>query len=226
MALYVIGDLHLSEKVSKPMDVFGGAWQDYTQKIIKNWYDTVKDTDTVVIAGDISWGISLDEALYDFKLIDSFPGKKILLKGNHDYWWETVTKMKKYFDKNGITTIDFLYNNSFEIDNKSVCGTRGWSPEEGDTDRKMIAREAGRLDRSLSCAKDGTEKIAVFHYPPIYDGGVIEPFIDVMQKHGVKRCFFGHLHGPSIARAVTGENFGINFQLVSADSLDFLPLYI
>ena len=229
MSLYIIGDPHLSESVNKPMDVFGPRWENYTQRLKDNWINTVTDADTVILAGDISWGMSLSEALADIKLIDNLPGKKLILKGNHDYWWDTVTKMKRFFDENGVTTVDFIYNNSFTVDGISVCGTRGWTPETvscTENDKKIIAREAGRLERSLQSAPDATERIAVFHYPPVYEDYAAEPFIELMQKYGVKRCFYGHLHGPSVKNAVVGENFGINFCLVSADSIDFLPLCI
>ncbi len=229
MSLFVIGDLHLSENADKPMDVFGGAWTDYTKKLVSNWNNIVKPQDTVVLAGDISWAMSLHQALDDFKLIDSLFGKKIILKGNHDYWWDTVTKMKKFLLSNSINSIDFLYNNSFVVNNVAICGTRGWTPETqscSENDKKIIVREAGRLERSLKSTPDGLERVAFFHYPPVYDDYAAMPFIELMQKYDVKNCYYGHLHGPSIKKAVTGENFGINFCLVSADSIDFLPLSI
>lgn len=229
LALYILGDPHLSTAVQKPMDVFGGVWENYTDKLVSNWKNTVSDGDTVVLAGDISWGMNLKETLSDFKLIDSLPGKKILLKGNHDYWWETVTKMKRFLNENGVTTVDFLYNNSFTADGISVCGTRGWTIETGtvgDDDKRIILREAGRLERSLASAPSGTEKIAVFHYPPVFENYTARPFLDIMKKYGVKRCYYGHLHSASVKKAETGELFGINFYLVSADAIDFLPLNI
>lgn len=229
MSLYIIGDLHLSETTDKPMDIFGSAWSDHPEKLILNWKNAVTADDTVILAGDISWGISLSDSLADFKLIDALPGKKIILKGNHDYWWDTVTKMKKFFDANAVNTIDFLFNNSYVSDGVAICGTRGWTPETKsctDNDKKIIAREAGRLERSLASAPDDCERVAVLHYPPIYEDYVAQPFIEVLQKYRVKRCYYGHLHGPSVKNAVVGENFGINFYLVSADSIDFLPLYI
>ena len=229
MSIFIIGDPHLSEGVSKPMDVFGGVWENYTEKLTENWKKTIKNEDTVILAGDISWGMTLNEALADFKLIDSLPGKKILLNGNHDYWWETVRKMKRFLAENDISTIDFLYNNSFTVDGISICGTRGWTVETentGEKDKKIIVREAGRLERSLLSAPDNTEKIAVFHYPPVFEDYTASEILDVMQKYGVKRCFYGHLHSASVKKAKKGDIFGIKFYLVSADSIDFLPINI
>lgn len=228
LSLFVIGDTHLSQSVDKPMDVFGGRWENYTKKLCENWKNTITDNDTVVIAGDVSWGMTLTQALDDFLLLDSLPGKKILLKGNHDYWWDTVTKMKKFLAQHNITTIDFLYNNSFFCEGINICGTRGWMIESDQcsaNDKKIIARECQRLERSLNRAKDG-EKIVVLHYPPVYNGIAATPFLDILKTHGVNRCYYGHLHGGSIKNADTGEHFGINFHLVSADAIDFLPINI
>jgi len=229
VALFVIGDTHLSEGVDKPMDVFGGNWENYTQKLCDNWKKTVGEKDTVIIAGDVSWGMSLDEALADFKLIDSLPGKKLIVKGNHDYWWDTVTKMKRFFNENGITTVDFIFNSAVSVDGISVCGTRGWMLESMSAkqeDKVIIAREAGRLRRSLECADPENERIVVMHYPPVFDSNTAQEFIDIMQEFGVKRCYYGHLHSASIRKADVGEHFGINFYLVSADAIDFSPINI
>ncbi len=229
LSIYVIGDLHLSQGVQKPMDVFGGVWENYTEKLVKNWTETISEDDTVVITGDISWGMNLKEALPDFKLIDSLPGKKFFLKGNHDYWWETVSKMNRFFAENEITTIQFLYNNSFTVDGISICGTRGWTVETentGEKDKKIILREAGRLERSLQTAQDGTEKVVFLHYPPIFEEYTADEIIETMQKYDVKRCFYGHLHSASVKKAKKGEFFGIKFYLVSADAIDFLPINI
>ncbi len=228
MSVFVIGDTHLSQSVDKPMDIFGGRWENYTQKLCDNWQNTVEENDTVVIAGDISWAMSLDDALADLKLIDSLPGKKLLLKGNHDYWWDTVTKMKKFLQQNEINSIDFIFNNSFFCDGLWLCGSRGWMLETTSAtehDKKIIAREGARLERSLATAGDG-EKIAFLHYPPIYDGIPAKEFIEILQNHGVKRCYYGHLHSGSIKKATVGTHFGINFSLVSADAIDFLPIKI
>ncbi len=228
MSVYVIGDTHLSQSVDKPMDIFGGRWENYTQKLCKNWRDTVCEGDTVVIAGDFSWAMSLDDALADFKLVDALPGKKLLLKGNHDYWWDTVSKMRKFLAQNGITTIDFIFNNSYECDCLQLCGTRGWmleSTSATQNDKKIIARECGRLERSLASSGEG-ERVVFLHYPPVYNGIAAPEFIEIMQKYGVNRCYYGHLHGISIKNADEGQHFGINFCLVSADAIDFLPINI
>lgn len=228
MSVFVIGDTHLSQSVDKPMDIFGGRWENYTKKLCDNWQKTVRDTDTVVIAGDVSWAMSLKDALADFKLIDSLPGKKLLLKGNHDYWWDTVSKMRRFLEENGITTIDFIFNNSYFCDGLWLCGTRGWmleSTSATQSDKKIIARECGRLERSIQSAGEG-EKIAFLHYPPLYEDTVAEEFIEILQKYGINRCYYGHLHGISIKNATEGTHFGINFSLVSADAIDFLPIKI
>ena len=151
MALYTIGDLHLSEYSEKPMDIFGGVWQGYRDKIINNWNELVQYDDTVVICGDISWGMSLKESLLDFRLIDSLPGKKLILKGNHDLWWDTVSKMKRFFKENDINTIDFLHNNCYFYNSAAICGSRGWAWEEGEAhDEKIWNRELLRLEASLN----------------------------------------------------------------------------
>ena len=226
MSVYIIGDTHLSGGADKPMDVFGGAWENYTEKLFTLWRGTVSPDDTVVIAGDVSWAMSINDAVTDLRAISELPGKTAIVKGNHDYWWETVSKMNRILSQSGVEGIEFIYNSCITADGISVCGTRGWVIPQDDSDVKMVAREAGRLDRSLSCAPPDTEKVAVLHYPPVTESGEIPEFIEVMQKHGVKRCFYGHLHGVSIKKAVTGRHFDIDFSLVSADSLDFCPIRI
>lgn len=222
MALYAIGDPHLSTGVDKPMDIFAG-WQDYVERLCENWRAQVAPQDTVVLAGDISWGMSLSQALPDFLLIDSLPGKKIILKGNHDYWWTSRKKMEECFEQNKLRTLAILHNNCFEEEGKALCGTRGWMIEEGSPhDRKVAAREEGRLRASLECAKQtGLEPIVFLHYPPVYQDAVSGRMIDIMHEYGVKRCFYGHLHGPSCRFAVEGEYLGIEFALISADHLKF-----
>lgn len=220
MALWTIGDLHLSHGVNKPMDVFGDKWKDHSLKIEKFWQKNVCAEDTVVIPGDISWAISLQEMIEDFKYLSRLPGHKILLKGNHDYWWETLSKMNRFFQQNEINDICFLQNNHYLYEDVALCGTRGWSLD-GEDHIKMISRETARLKLSLESAPEENEKIVFLHYPPIYSDDVCLPMIKLMQEFGVKNCFYGHLHGISIQNAVVGEHFGINFSLVSADSLDF-----
>lgn len=223
MALYVIGDLHLAFGVEKPMDIFGG-WEGYMEKIEENWLITVKPEDTVVLAGDTSWGMSLEQSLPDFKFIDNLPGKKLILKGNHDYWWGSVTSMKNFFEKHSITTIDFLHNNSFIVEGKAVCGSRGWMFEDGaEHNEKIIKREAIRIEASLKSVKEDAEKVLFLHYPPLYGSQELTEYINIMQEHGVKRCYYGHIHGRGHTSAVVGERYGIEFFMISSDYLGFMP---
>lgn len=222
MALYAIGDLHLSTGCDKLMDVFSG-WEGYVERIAANWKSTVQPEDTVVIAGDISWAMTLEQALGDFMLIDSLPGKKILLKGNHDYWWTSVKKMQEFFAEHRLNTLQLLHNNCVCAEDAAICGTRGWMLEEGTAhDQKLTAREEGRLRASLTAAKScGLPPVVFLHYPPVYGDAVSGSMIAIMQKYGVKRCYYGHLHGRSCRFAIEGEYLGIQFSLISADHLGF-----
>lgn len=223
MALFVIGDPHLSLGAEKSMDVFSG-WQDYVPRMEAAWREDVGEDDTVVVAGDFSWGMSLEEALEDFKFLARLPGKKILLKGNHDYYWTTVAKMDKFLFENGITGISFLNNNSYETDEFIICGSRGWAFPESEEDFKIVNRETGRIRASLASGKKSEkEKILFLHYPPVSDRSCLNEFIDVMTEFGVKRCYYGHLHSAGHASAFTGEHCGIRFELISADYLKFRP---
>lgn len=228
MALYTIADLHLSRGTDKPMDVFGALWENYENRIIDG-FSKLSCDDVIVIPGDVSWGMSLKESLLDFKLLDSLPGKKIIAKGNHDYWWETATKTKRFFSDNGITTIDILHNNAFAVGDIAICGTRGWFFEEetGDS-RKIYEREVGRLLRSLEEAKKlGKERLVCFlHYPPICKGYECEEITDMLSSFGVESCYYGHLHGLGHKSAFCGIHKKVNYSLVSADYLSFNPLYI
>lgn len=231
MALYTISDLHLSVGVKKPMDIFGGKWQGYMEKIEKHWRAMISPEDTVVIGGDISWGINLKESLPDFQLLSDLPGKKIIGKGNHDLWWCTVRKMKRFFEENEIKNIDFLFNNCFIYDNIGICGTRGWFFEENFKechDEKIFRRELIRLETSLRAAQaQGVEEILCFlHYPPIFPNFRCGEIITLMQKYGVEQCIYGHLHSDSLRYAVTGVHEGINFRLVSGDYIDFTPVLL
>ena len=232
MAIYVIGDLHLSFNNPKPMDIFGSNWANHEKKIKNDWLLKVKPEDTVLLLGDFSWAMNIKDALKDFEYINNLPGKKILLKGNHDYWWTTVTSMKKFLDENNIQNVDFLHNNSFEIENKVFCGTRGWalSPnEETENATKMIARECNRLKLSIdeAISKYGNDKeiIACLHYPPIMQANILKnettPFMGVLKEYNIKRCYYGHLHGDSIKNAVEGLVDEIELKLVSSDGVDF-----
>ncbi len=232
MAIYVIGDLHLSFKKPKPMDIFGDNWENHAEKIKEDWMLKVKENDTVLLLGDFSWGMNLEDTIPDFEYINSLPGNKIMLKGNHDYWWTTVTNMKKFLKEHNIKNVEFLHNNCFEIEDKVFCGTRGWTlniVEQTQSNEKIIARECIRLRLSIEDAisKYGIDKeiIVCLHYPPIMQTNIIKnettPFIEVLKEYGIERCFYGHLHGSSIKEAVQGNIDGINLNLISADSVDF-----
>lgn len=227
MSLFVIGDTHLSFGSSKPMDVFEG-WSGFEEKLERNWRARVRPEDTVVIAGDFSWAMSLEEAAADFRFLHALPGRKLLIKGNHDYWWTTVSKMDAFTAANGWSNIFFINNNAYAAGGIAVCGTRGWLMEENTPqDTKMILREAGRLRASVLAAKQlGGEPVAFLHYPPVGPAGVCAPILSVLESEGVKRCFYGHLHAASVARAVTGFYGGIRFSLVSSDFLGFCPALV
>ena len=229
MAIYLIGDLHLSFKDPKPMDIFGDNWENHAERIRENWINTVKEEDTVFLLGDFSWAMYLKDAYLDFDFINKLPGRKIMLKGNHDYWWTTVTAMRKYLKENEFINIDFLFNNSYLVEDKVFVGTRGWSITDLEEDKKMIKREIGRLELSFkdAIAKYGTEKeiIVCMHYPPLTQAAIGREeyvgFVRLMQKYGVKKCFYGHLHGKSHKDAIEGINYGIDFKLISSDYLNF-----
>lgn len=224
MSLYTIGDLHLSLGCNKSMEVFGGRWTDYTEKL-KAGFSKLGPDDLTVICGDISWGMSMDEALQDFLFIDALPGKKIILKGNHDYWWSTATKAKRFFEQHGIKTIDILHNNSFDYEGVKLCGTRGWFYEElkGNAhDKKIMQRETMRLEASLKSAGEG-EKLVFLHYPPKYLQYECPDTLALLEKYGVRLCCYGHLHAASCAYSFNGSLGGTEFRLVSADFVNFEP---
>lgn len=224
MALYAIGDLHLSLSAEKPMDIFGGAWVGYMEKL-REGLAVIKPEDTTVLLGDLSWALNLQLAREDFEWIDRIPGRKILLKGNHDYWWSTATKFKTFCEDCGLSNQLILNNNCYVYDNYAICGTRGWFFEEersGEHDEKIFRRELMRLERSLIAAGD-LEKIVFLHYPPKYKGYECPEIIALLQKYDVRRCFYGHLHGASQNLAMEGIWDGIDYRLVSADKLHFKP---
>lgn len=225
MALYTIADLHLSLGADKPMDVFPG-WQDYMQRLEKNWRALITEEDTVVIAGDISWGMKLEETERDFAFLNGLPGKKLLLKGNHDFWWSTRNKIETFFAEKGFHTLSLVFNSAAKVGDVAVCGTRGWLYNaETEEDRKIVARENGRLTASIEAAeKLGGTPVVFLHYPPVYDTDVCETFLDTMLAHGVRDCYFGHIHGDAAAKkAPLGEYRGIKMHLISADYLRFMP---
>ncbi len=224
MALYAIGDTHLSLGSSKPMDVFGGGWTGYVDKL-RRGFEAVRPEDTVVLCGDLSWGMSLEEARADFAFLDALPGeKKLLLKGNHDYWWTTARKMNGFFAENGFTTLEILHNNCWLYGEIALCGTRGWFYEEerGEHSAKVFNRELIRLEASLKAAGE-REKYCFLHYPPLYQGYRCQEIIDLLERYHVTRCCYGHLHGGSHRLAVSGTQDGVEYRLVAADYLGFCP---
>lgn len=227
MSVYAIADLHLSFGVNKPMDIFFG-WDNYVQKLESNWKKLVSEEDTVIIPGDISWGINYAEALPDLKWMDAMPGKKILLKGNHDLWWDTMGKNMRLKEENELNTIEFLFNNSFAVENIAVCGTRSWFFDaEKSADKKVLLREVGRLQRSIDAAvESGKEPVVFLHYPPLSLLEECEEIIECLVKNGIKRCYYGHMHGKAAIAAFNGEKYGIRFKLISADTLGFVPYLI
>ena len=227
MAIYAIGDLHLSVAAKKPMDVFSG-WDNHAEKLIENWNNKIKPEDTVVLVGDTSWGMTLAEAIPDFRLIHKLPGQKIIIKGNHDYWWASMTKMSETLEKYEFDSIRFLHNNSYFVQDVHICGSRGWIFENGQPhDEKIVRREAGRIEASLkSRGPEQGETILFLHYPPTYAGQTLEPYITLMQTYGVSRCCYGHIHGAGHKYAVKGLCRGIEFTMISSDYLSFDPALI
>ena len=229
MSIYVIADLHLSFKNPKPMNIFGDNWENHEQKIKEDWQKKVTDEDLVILPGDFSWAMNLDDAYLDFKYLNELPGKKILLKGNHDYWWTTMNKMREFLKQNNFNTIDFLYNNSYLFDDVILTGTRGWTLNDIQGEAKILNRELGRLEISINegITEFGQDKpIYVFmHYPPITNSAILSnselKFVEVMKKYKVQKCMYGHLHSHSHKDAIEGNVEGIQFNLISADYLDF-----
>ena len=228
MAIYAISDLHLSFNTNKPMNIFG--WNDYEEKIREDWKNKVKNNDLVLLPGDFSWEMKLNDTYKDFKFLADLPGKKLLLKGNHDYWWSTVTSMRKYIDSKEFKNIDFLYNNSYEFENKIIAGTKGWNISEDQEDIRLTKREVARLELSI---KDGISKygedkeiIVFMHYPPLTKNYMKTEYTELMTKYNIKRCYYGHLHANSIQDAIEGNAEGIEYKLVSSDGLDFKLLKI
>ena len=224
MSIFALGDPHLSLSDNKPMDVFPG-WGNYLERLEKNWRAVVREEDVVVIPGDISWAMSLEGAVNDLAFLDALPGTKVLMKGNHDYWWATAKKMNAFIEAKGFATLQVLFNNAFRFGDFTVCGTRGWFYDaETDADKKVLLREQGRLRLSLAEAqKLGGEPLVFLHYPPVSVVQECREMMDVLREAGVCRCFYGHLHGPSRQFAMEGVYDGIEFSLVSADHLGFCP---
>lgn len=227
MALYAIGDLHLCLGAEKPMDIFGGAWSGYMTKL-KEGLSVVKPEDTIVLMGDLSWALDLEGAKQDFAWINEINGRKIILKGNHDYWWSTASKFYKFCNENGFQNQWILNNNHYEYEGFAICGTRGWFFEEersGEHDEKVFKRELIRLEASLKSAGD-LPKIVFLHYPPRYKGYTCDEILDLLKRYDVRQCFYGHLHGASHGLAMEGQWDGIEYRLLAADKLNFHPYRI
>ena len=227
MALYAIGDLHLCLGAPKPMDIFGGAWVGYMDKL-KEGLSVIGPEDTTVLLGDLSWALDLPSAKADFAWINEIPGRKIILKGNHDYWWSTAAKFHKFCAEHGLENMFILNNNHFEYGGWAICGTRGWFFEEersGQHDEKVFKRELIRLEASLKSAGD-LNKLVFLHYPPRYKGYECREILDLLEKYEVRRCFYGHLHGGSHKLAMEGLWDGVEFRLVAADYLGFQPFKV
>lgn len=229
MSIYVIGDLHLSFSADKPMDIFGMNWENHAAKIKENWIKKVKENDTVILPGDFSWATYLEETYRDFEFLNCLPGKKILSKGNHDYWWTTVTSMKRFLKENNFENIDFLYNNAFLVEDKVIIGTRGWiNTWKSQENYKILKRENERLKISINKGINefGMDKelIAFIHYPPFYKEALIPEEIDfgkILREYNIEKCYYAHLHGESHKDAIEGKINGIEYKLISSDYLNF-----
>lgn len=229
MSLFTISDLHLPLGINKPMDIFGSEWDNYVEKLHNNWQAIVGDDDLVILPGDFSWASYLDEAKKDFEFLDNLNGKKVILKGNHDYWWTTKNKMDKYLKENRFDSIKILHNDYVMYENIAICGNRGWMyDKKSEDDKKIYAREIVRLSLSIEAAKEeNPEEIFVFtHFPPISDNIYENEFTEVLKKYGVSKCFFGHLHGESKRHATEGVIGEIEYRLISADYRKFIPYKI
>lgn len=227
MALYAIGDLHLCLGAPKPMDIFGGAWVGYMEKL-KSGISVIRPEDTTILLGDLSWALDLQEAKADFRWINDIPGRKIILKGNHDYWWSTASKFYTFCQENGFADQWILNNNHYEYDGWAICGTRGWFFEEersSQHDEKIFKREILRLETSLRSA-GALPKLVFLHYPPRYKGYLCSEIVSLLEQYNVRSCFYGHLHGASHKLAVEGLWGGVEYRLVSADHIDFCPLKV
>lgn len=225
MALYTIGDLHLSISGDKPMDRFGESWQSHPSKL-RDGFQSLRDEDLTVLCGDLSWAMSLEGAEEDFRFIQELPGRKLILKGNHDYWWCTASKARRFFDTHGFDSLEILHNNAYVYGNYALCGTRGWFYEEDhgtEHDRKMLLREVGRLETSLKAGGE-LEKIVFLHYPPVFRTYRCEEILNLLQEYRVRRCYYGHIHGRGIPMAFQGWIGCTEFRLVSADAVGFTPV--
>ncbi len=226
MSIYAIADLHLSFSQPKPMDIFGENWTNHENKIKKSWMEKVKEEDTVLLPGDFSWAMELSDTFKDFEYLNNLPGKKILLKGNHDYWWNSLKKLNEFMEENEFKNISFLHNNAYEVEGHIIAGTRGWVISNKEEDKPILDRELIRLDLSINegIKRFGEDKpiIICMHYPPT-NNILMEnsEFIKLMQKYNVKECIYGHLHGDSLNEGIQGNIGNIQLKLISADYLNF-----
>ena len=229
MALYAIADLHLPLGIEKPMDIFGKNWENYVERLRENWQKTVSNEDTVVLAGDFSWATYLEESKRDFEFLAGLSGRKIMLKGNHDYWWSTINKMQEFLKENGFSDIEFLQNNSFEYKDISICGSRGWTMPQQKTEeenKKIYVRELIRMELSLKSAKYPENIIAFTHFPTVMRDFRENEMTELLSKYGVKKSVFGHIHLSGLKNTFEGEQNGIEYMLVSADYREFMPVKI
>ena len=219
MSIFAIGDLHLPGHAQKPMDVFGSHWDRHFETISDHWRRMVGPTDVVLIPGDISWAMQLDQALDDLRAIAALPGRKLLLRGNHDYWWSSLSKLRAALPEGMFA----LQNDALALEGHIFCGTRGWMFDcTQPHDEKVMARECGRLRASLDAAGEG-EKIVFLHYPPVYPGANAAQILDILHEYGVRRCYYGHIHSNGCRFAFQGEWQGVQLTMVSADYLAFMP---
>lgn len=231
MAVFTLADLHLSFSTNKPMDIFGSIWDNHAEKLKEYWDYMVQPEDTVVVPGDISWAMHIEDAEEDFRFINSLNGNKIIMKGNHDYWWQSMKKLKEFVAEHSFETISFLHNSAVAVENIVVCGSRGWCCESSpsEEDRKIIAREAIRFELSITEAEKlsgGTKEIVAFsHYPVLLPGDETSPVLEVLVKHGIKRLYYGHLHGVRESQLIKRAG-GVELELISADFRHFTPVRV
>lgn len=234
MAIYALGDLHLSFKENKPMDIFGDNWKNHEEKISENWNNTIKDNDLVILSGDFSWAMHLKDTDEDFEYLNGLPGRKVMIKGNHDFWWSTLKSMNEFLEAHKIKNVEFIMNNAVEYNDTIIVGTRGWSLTESENSNKRLNRECLRLENSIQYALnnfgEGKEIICAMHYPPITKQMIEEnkksEYLEILKKYNIKICVYGHLHGRSHNEAVEGKIQGIQLKLTSCDYLDFKPYLI
>ncbi|HPX93112.1 MAG TPA: metallophosphoesterase [Bacillota bacterium] len=237
MKLFALADLHLAGSVDKPMDIFGPRWESHTERIVENWLDLVDPDDTVLVGGDISWAKSLEEALPDLALIHRLPGKKILLRGNHDYWWTTLRKLEAFCEREGLTSLHFLRNKACRAAGFHICGTRGWllpfDEEFSNADEKIYKREIARLELSIQALKrlqeeEGREpgRVALMHYPPISEQGTGSAFSDLLKEAGIHVCLFGHIHHDVPFYDSQPQIEGVRYIMVASDQIGFRPLLV